>query len=696
VSANNCGNRLASEKSPYLLQHADNPVDWYPWGDEAFKRAQTEDKPIFLSIGYSTCHWCHVMERESFEDQEIARMLNDVFVCIKVDREERPDIDGVYMNVCQMMTGSGGWPLTIFLLPDKRPFFAATYIPKHAAYSRIGLIDLIPHVGMLWRTRRSEIEKTAEQALTGIKSILDEAQGTTTGNLDARTLNAAYEALERGFDGLRGGFGTAPKFPTPHNLVFLLRYYHRTGQRKALAMVEKTLQSMRMGGIYDHLGFGFHRYSTDASWLTPHFEKMLYDQALMAMAYTEAYQLTKKAEYERTLREIFTYVLRDMTSPDGAFYSAEDADSEGKEGKFYLWEEKEIRILLEDEEARVIIEAFCVKGEGNAAGLDDAPGQNILHVQLSLDQVASRMGVSVDLLGEALESGRRKLLRARNHRVRPLRDDKILTDWNGLMCVALAKGGQILGDETYVDAARRSMGFILTSLRSPDGRLLHRFRDGHAAITATADDYAFAVWALIELYEATFDASHLETALNLTDLQVTHFWDPRGGFFFTPDDGEPLPIRQKEIYDGAIPSSNSVAMLNLLRLSRMTGRQDLEEKSRQLADVFAKKVDEFPTGYTQLLQGLDFALGPAFEIVLSGVNTQQDMGDMMRAIWQTYAPNTVVLFIPEHGADAMISLAPFAASYRSIGGKATAYVCRGHECSLPTTDASQMLALLNA
>jgi uncharacterized protein YyaL (SSP411 family) len=635
------------------------------------------------------------MERESFEDPEVARMLNDIFVCIKVDREERPDIDGIYMNVCQMMTGSGGWPLTIFLLPDKRPFFAATYIPKYGAYGRVGLMDLIPQIGVLWKTRRNEIEKAAEHALLGMKSILDGKQRTTGGSIDARTLDVAYQALEGRFDRDQGGFGTAPKFPTPHNLVFLLRYYHRTGRHEALAMAEKTLQCMRMGGIYDHLGFGFHRYSTDASWLVPHFEKMLYDQALTAMAYAEAYQLTGKAEYERTLREIFEYVLRDMTAPEGGFYSAEDADSEGVEGKFYLWEEAEIRDLLEDEEARAVIDTFRIKPDGNASGLDHSSGKNILHLQLPPDQAAFRLGTSVEAFEKALESGRRKLLRARSRRVRPLKDDKILTDWNGLMCAALARGGQALEDNVYIEAARRSIDFVLTSLRSPDGRLLHRFREGQAAIRANLDDYAFLVWALMELYESTFNAQYLDKSLDLTDLQIAHFWDPRGGFFFTPDDGEQLPLRQKEVYDAAIPSGNSVAILNLLRLARITGRQDLEEKSKQTIDAFSDKIEEFPMGYTQFLQGLDFALGPAFEVVLSGNETGQDMRDMIAALRKTYAPNKVVLLVPENGADEVISLAPFAASYHSLDGKATAYVCKGQRCELPTTDASQMITHLN-
>lgn len=688
------GNRLALEQSPYLLQHATNPVDWYPWGDEAFLRAETEDKPIFLSIGYSTCHWCHVMERESFEDQEVARMLNEIFVCVKVDREERPDIDGIYMNVCQVMTGSGGWPLTIFLLPDKRPFFAATYIPKYASYGRLGLTELIPQIGVLWKTRRSEIEGSADQALAEIKTIVHARQRAGRNSLDERTLAAAYEALERRFDSQYGGFGKAPKFPTPHNLIFLLRYYHRTGRQNALSMVEKTLQSMRMGGIYDHVGFGFHRYSTDPSWLVPHFEKMLYDQALMAMAYTEAYQLTGKPEYGRTVREIFEYVLRDMTSPEGAFYSAEDADSEGVEGKFYLWDEQEIRNILNREEARAVIEAFNVQPKGNAEGLDQGSCKNILYLHGSPEQVASRTGIPIDALGPLLDGGLQKLFQARNNRVRPLRDDKILTDWNGLMCAALARAGLILGDDTYVEAARRSINSILMTMTSPDGRLLHRFRDGHAAIKANLDDYAFVVWALIELYESTFDIHYLEKALSFTDLKIARFWDSHGGFFFTPDDGEPLPIKQKEVYDGAIPSGNSVALLNLLRLSRVTGRQDLEEKSQQLSEAFSHSIGEFPMGCTHLLQGLDFALGPTLEVVLAGVKDREDMRHMIKAIGQTYRPNKAVLFVPEHDHDSVVRLAPFAAPYRSVDGKATAYVCRGQQCGLPTTETTQLISEL--
>ncbi|MGH7800489.1 MAG: thioredoxin domain-containing protein [Thermodesulfobacteriota bacterium] len=689
-------NRLINEKSPYLLQHANNPVDWYPWGEEAFEKARKENKPIFLSIGYSTCHWCHVMERESFEDPEVAKLMNEIFVSIKVDREERPDIDSIYMTVCQMMTGSGGWPLTIIMTPDKKPFFAGTYFPKESRFGRIGMTQLVPRIKEIWTTKRDEIVNSANQITSALQQATKESHGE---KLDDSTLKVAYNQLAERFDTVHGGFGRAPKFPTPHNLLFLLRYSKRTGNEEASEMVEKTLQAMRLGGIYDHVGFGFHRYSTDAEWFLPHFEKMLYDQALLAMAYIEAYQVTGKEEYEKTAREIFTYVLRDMTSSQGGFYSAEDADSEGEEGKFYLWKEEEIRAVLGEEEVDLIIEMFNVEGGGNFS--EEATGRNtdrnILHLKKSIPVIAYQLKTSEQELEQRLEAAREKLFSFREKRIHPHKDDKILTDWNGLMIAALAKGAQVFNEPKYAEAAKRASDFILKNLRKPDGRLLHRYRDGQAAVQAHVDDYAFLTWGLLELYETTFDINCLQTAIDLNRDLITHFWDDKsGGFYFTADDGENLLLRNKEIYDGAIPSGNSAAMLNLLRLDRITANSDFEEKAEKIGSAFSKTVKQFPAAHTELMVALDFGVGPSYEVVIVGDSQADDTKAMIKAIRRQFVPNKVVLLRQtEKEEPDIIRIAEFTKSQLSLDGKATAYVCLNYVCKLPTTDISKMLELLN-
>ena len=597
---NRQANHLIKEKSPYLLQHAYNPVDWHPWGDAAFDKARADDKPIFLSIGYSTCHWCHVMEKESFENTDVAKLMNETFVCIKVDREERPDIDSAYMAVCQMMTGSGGWPLTIIMMPDKRPFFAGTYIPKESRSSRIGMFDLIGKVKELWQLRRKDVMDSAEK-ITHALSSASEIQGEE--ELGETIIKETFERLSQIFDAGHGGFGYAPKFPTPHHLTFLLRYWKRTGDAQALLMVEKTLSAIRLGGIYDHIGFGFHRYSTDSEWFLPHFEKMLYDQALIAMAYIEAYQATGKEEYKKTAQGIFTYVLRDMTDKDGGFYSAEDADSEGEEGRFYQWTTEEIHKTLSKEDAKFIIKVFNLEEEGNftdeATGIRN--GRNILYLKRPLAEMAADFNATEAELKNRIEAARHRLFISRGQRIRPQMDDKILTDWNGLMIAALAKGGRAFNEPEYIEAAKRAAGFILKKMRDANGRLYHRYRDGEVALSGFLDDYAFFIWGLIELYEATFDVSYLKSALEFNNILLNHFWDKNnGGFYLTSDAAEVVLIRKKEIYDGAAPSGNSAAMLNLLRLGRMTGNQELEQKASQISRYFSKTISQAPHGHTFL------------------------------------------------------------------------------------------------
>ncbi len=692
-------NKLISEKSPYLLQHAQNPVDWYPWGAAAFNRAHKENKPIFLSIGYSTCHWCHVMEKESFEDPEVAQLLNETFVCIKVDREERPDIDNTYLTVCQMMIGSAGWPLTIIMTPDKKPFFATTYIPKETRFGRIGMKEIVPSIKTLWEGRRNELLTSAEQITGAVEQIAHEAQGSLGGELGESTLKTAYDQLARSFDAQNGGFGTAPKFPTPHNLMFLLRYWKRTGDKRALAMAEKTLEAMRLGGIYDHVGFGFHRYSTDSRWFLPHFEKMLYDQALLAMAYIEAYQATDgKGAYEQAAREIFSYVLRDMTNREGGFYSAEDADSEGEEGRFYLWTLDEVRHVLSQEEADLITEVFTMKKNGNfveeATGRET--GKNILVLKKPLAAIASDLAIPLEELIQRLGTARARLLEARARRVHPHKDDKILTDWNGLMIAALAKGAQAFEEPLYENAARRSADFILANMVDAKGRLYHRYRDGEAAIGAFLDDYAFLTWGLIEVYETTFESRYLQKAIDLNAMMLKYFWDGKGGgFYFTADDADRVLVRKKEIYDGAVPSGNAVAMSNFLRLARLTGHQEYEEKAAALSRAFSDSIAPSPGAYTQFMIALDLARGPSYEVVIVGDPQAEDTKAMVGALRKAFVPNKVVIFRPagEEAPD-ITSLAGFTKDLAYLNNKATAYVCRAFRCELPTTEAHQMLALL--
>jgi uncharacterized protein YyaL (SSP411 family) len=685
-------NHLGSEKSPYLLQHADNPVEWYPWGEEAFEVARREDKPIFLSIGYSTCHWCHVMAHESFEDPMVAQLMNDNFVNIKVDREERPDIDGIYMTVCQMMTGSGGWPLTIVMTPDREPFFAGTYFPKEGRFGRAGMTDLVPTISKLWRERREDVLESAGQITT---AVAEQASSYGGEEMDDRFLNTAALQLNQRFDEDHGGFSDAPKFPSPHQLTFLLRYWRREADEWSLEMVTRTLKAMRKGGVYDQVGLGFHRYSTDAQWLLPHFEKMLYDQAGLLIAYTEAYQATGDPEHRRIAEEIIEYVLRDMTSPEGAFYSAEDADSEGEEGKFYVWTMDELEDALGKDDAAVAAKVWGATQGGNfreeASGR--TTGSNVLHLPEDIQDQAMALSMPHKELEQRMTTIRKRLLEARSERVRPGLDDKVLTDWNGFMIAALAKAGAALGKVDYVEAARRAAGFVLDNLRTSEGRLLHRYRDGEAAISGHLDDHAYLVWGLIELYEATFDKDHLEAAISISDIMSEHFWDAEdGGFFLTPDDGEELLVRPKEVYDGAMPSGNSVAMMDLLRLSHLTGDPGLANRAAEMGQAFSGEVGKMPSGFTQMMSALDMALGGGREVVIVGDPDGEDTKLMLDALRSPFMPNMVVLLKrPDECGEDIVGMAPFLIDHQQRDGKATAYVCRDHFCLNPTTDVQTML-----
>jgi uncharacterized protein YyaL (SSP411 family) len=686
-------NRLIHEKSPYLLQHAQNPVNWYPWGEEAFSRANREGKPVFLSIGYATCHWCHVMAHESFEDISIAALLNKDFICIKVDREERPDIDSIYMSVCQMLTGQGGWPLTVILTPEKKPFFAGTYIPKVSRFAMTGLTDLLPRITLSWQERRKDLVTAADE----ITAALHQEQESFKKDIpDISLLNGAYEELVVRFDTEYGGFGRAPKFPAPHTLLFLLRFWKRTGNKRALTMVEKTLSEMRLGGIFDQVGGGFHRYSTDAQWRVPHFEKMLYDQALLIMAYTEAYQATHNQEFRKTAEEIITYTIRDLTSPDGAFYSAEDADSAGGEGLFYLWTLREMEEVLGKDEVIRAIRIFNVTQSGNYYGPGTGMGQNILYRTQSRTGLATANGIPETDLELRLEAIRTSLFVARSQRSRPQLDDKILTDWNGLFIAALAYAARAFRNEDYLSAARKAMEFILIHMRDSNGGLLHRYREGEAAIPAFGDDYAFIIKGLIELYESSFEPYFLQSAIELNTLFLAQFWDGyRGGFFSTSDDAEILLVRKKEVYDGAIPSCNSVAFENLVRLAHLTGDTRMEERASELSLCFAPVVQHSPSAHAWYLCALDSAMGPHYDIVIVGERDTGDTRAMIEALENLYLPQILVLYRSKDQSDSMLNtISPFTTNLNAIDGKATAYICTGHSCTIPTTEPKRMLELL--
>ena len=693
-------NRLISEKSPYLRQHAGNPVDWYPWGEEAFDRARREDKPVFLSIGYSTCHWCHVMERESFADKDVARLLNGAFVCVKVDREERPDLDQYYMAVGQMLTGSGGWPLTIVMTPDKRPFFAGTYFPKEGRWGRLGLTDLVPRILEIWKTRREDIVRSAAGIFNAVREAQAHTEVSAAGQpeLGPGILDQAFRDFEANFDGRHGGFGSAPKFPLPHNSAFLLRYWKRTGNASALDMAERTLRAMSRGGIRDHLGFGFHRYATDGAWLVPHFERMLYDQALLAEVYANAYLATGNADFRRTAVETLEYVLRDLTAPQGAFYTAEDADSEGEEGRFYIWKKEEIDSALDGEQAALAEKVFGVRGEGNFAEQGgERDGRNILYEAEAAPEAAAELGIPQDRVEGMMAAIRTRLFQAREKRPRPFRDTKVLADWNGLMIGAFARVARITSDSRFLSAAEQAARFVLDRMRGAEGRLRHAFMEGEARIPAFLDDYAFVIKGLIELYEAGFEPRYLESAREFADIVMADFADKKSGGFYAVSADTELPGRAKEVYDGAVPSGNSVMLMNLLRLARMTGRQDLEDAAGRLTDAFAGQVGARPAMHAEFLCGLDYAFGPATEVVVVGRRDNARAEALLGALARAYLPTVVTLFKPVGEADAAArieALAPFTRDMKEVDGSPAAYVCTAGRCLRPVTTPADLLKLL--
>ncbi len=692
VPAERKPNRLINELSPYLLQHAWNPVDWHPWGEEAFSEAKKGERMIFLSIGYATCHWCHVMERESFEDSDVAAVLNQYYVPIKVDREERPDLDQLYMAASQALSGSGGWPLNMVLTPDRKPFFAMTYVPKERRFGNPGIIEILSGIARMWQEDRKNLLAAADSVVARIEEAREKGRSPQRSALDA-----GFESLLLNYDRMNGGFGLAPKFPLPHNLFFLLRFARIRGDDRAVMMVETTLRSMTMGGIYDHIGFGFHRYSTDARWLVPHFEKMLYDQALMAMSLIEGFQVTGNSSFGKTARECLLYVDQEMTSPGGGFFSAQDADTEGEEGGYYLWTRKEIEELLPEELFRVTADTWHLTTAGNFVDTvtGERIGKNIIHLTRQRDELARQAGMSSQELDALLESARQILYQARGKRERPLTDDKVLTDWNGLMIAAFSRAARVFSDTGCAGDAKKAADFVLGTMRTGDGGLLHRFRSGKAGIDGMATDYAFLIFGLTELYMATFRPFYLSAAADLQGFFDEHFWDgKKGGYFSAPAGREDLIVRQKDFYDGAIPSANSVAFTNLHRLSLLTGDVTYEKKASELARIYAALLSRSPAAYTFFLSGLSGIFGPATSVVIAEGEDSEAAREMIHALDHGFYPFTVVLKKTADSGRELSDIAPFTREMVPVEGKSTAYVCSKRSCSRPVTGLQEMLSLV--
>src|SRR5262245_3440571 len=686
-------NRLVHEKSPYLLQHAYNPVDWHPWGDEAFATARREDKPIFLSVGYSTCHWCHVMERESFEDSALAESLNAWFVPVKVDREERPDVDRVYMNAAFALTGGGGWPLSVFLTPDGKPFYAGTYFPPRARGGLPGFLDLLRGIHEAWVERRPQVDASAADLSRAIeRAVRLEPDPQATRLADLR--HVGYEHLEHMFDERWGGFGTAPKFPQPSYFYFLFREWAAHGNARARDMALITLRRMAMGGIHDHLGGGFHRYATDAEWRVPHFEKMLYDQAQLASAYLEAYQVSGDRSFAAVARDVLDYVARDLTGREGAFFSAEDADSpdaQGRieEGAYYAWTVSEIESILDRDEAHAFLAHYGVTPEGNCEH-----GKSVLHATDSIEETAKRLGVPAAKLEASLSRDRERLLAARAGRARPHLDDKVLAGWNGLMISAFARAAAVLDSPSDLARARRAADFAWDHLWDEKTKTLHRrYRDGEVAIAAELSDYAFLTQGFLDLFEAGFEPRDLERALTLADRQIALFWDEsQGGFFDTAEGADPhLFVRGKEAHDGAEPSGNSVAFANLARLARLTERADLTEKAKRTLDLFASHAGRSPLAMTQLWGAAYLLDGKPAQVVVAGQREASDTRALLAAARARFAPGLVVLLADGgEGQKALARHLEYLNAARPVDGHAAAYLCENYACGLPTTSAEEL------
>jgi uncharacterized protein YyaL (SSP411 family) len=678
-------NRLAGESSPYLLQHKDNPVDWYPWGPEAFARAKAEDKPVFLSIGYSTCHWCHVMEHESFEKERVAEVLNRDFVSIKVDREERPDVDDIYMSAVQAMTGSGGWPLSLFLTPQGQPFYGGTYFPPDGRYGRPGFEALLGSIAGAWKTRRRELEASASQMVEVLNAG---ASGIPGGEkVGPAALEAAARALRASFDEAEGGFGGAPKFPPAMRLELLIRYGYRTGEPSARRMVETTLEKMAAGGMYDQVGGGFHRYSVDARWLVPHFEKMLYDNAMLARVYLVAHRAFGNAEFARIARETLDYLLQEMTPKGGGFFAAQDADSGGHEGTFYVWNLESLEEAVGKEAAPLVAARFGVTRDGNFEG-----GQTVLSVVRSVPQLAADFGLSEARVSELLEESRRKMYEVRSRRVWPGTDEKLLTDWTALAISAFALAGRLLGQPRYEEAARRAADRILANCRR-ERELLHREKDGKADIPGFASDYANFVEALLDLYEASFEPRYFRAALELQEEFDARFTDPRGGYFFATEGHDGLILRPKELLDGATPASNSVAAMNLLRLASFTGEEKYSKRAEAIFSLLSGYLTRAPIALPRLLCALDYSSDAPREVVLAGERGTDGFEQLREAVFASKRLNRVVAHADK--AMSLAGLSPLVEGRAPSDGQALAYVCENFACRRPTSDPAELTSSLD-
>ncbi len=658
-------NRLIFSGSPYLLQHAENPVDWYPWCEEAFARAAREDRPVFLSIGYATCHWCHVMERESFVDLEVAAVLNRHFVAIKVDREERPDVDDRYMAAAQILKGGGGWPLNVFLTPDRKPFYVTTYMPKEPRPGSTGFIELLEKIADVWKNQRDVVESSCE---TILKDLAEGSEPTPAPIPGGEVLQGAFRQVDLIYDQNWGGFGTAPKFPRPIFINFLLRFWNRMKDSSALHMAVHSLRMMRCGGIYDQLGFGFHRYAVDRKWLVPHFEKMLYDQGMLAIAYLEAFQATGDINFKRVAEEIFTFVLDEMTSPEGGFYSARDADTGGVEGKYYVWATDEVKKVIGDDNAAKIFQLFGLTEEGNFEG------ENIFHLNMPVEEFAAREGVSPETFRDSLESWRIRLLSAREKRAKPLRDEKILTSWNGLMIAALARGYAVTGDRRYMEHADRAAKFVKERLVAENGRLQRSHYQGGASIPAFLEDYAFFVWGLAELYEATMSARYLQDAVYFCRETLRLFADDESyGLFDTGKDAENVLVKKKSYLDGVVPSGNSVAAMNFLKIGRITGKKSFIREGEGILRSLMGNVMTQPAGCLYSLIALDYLNGPEVDVTLVGKMEDPELRELQAAFAGRFIPHLVLHFRDDGEEE----------GYRTIGGRPAAYVCHDGICRPP-------------
>jgi uncharacterized protein len=678
-------NRLIHETSPYLRQHAHNPVDWYPWGTEALEASKKQDKPILLSIGYSACHWCHVMERESFENEDIARVMNQCFVNIKVDREERPDLDTIYMNYVQMTTGSGGWPMTVFLTPNQVPFFGGTYFPPDERYGRPGFPRICQTVYEAYRNRKSEIEASGPEIVQSLQSMnrMPDSEAAP----DAESLGRAFRNLAQRFDLTHGGFAGAPKFPGSMSLAFCLRHFHRTGLQPALDFVELSLEKMAYGGIYDQLGGGFHRYSVDAHWLVPHFEKMLYDNALLSRVYLDAYQATGNPLYRRIVEETLDYVTREMTHPEGGFYSTQDADSEGEEGKFFVWTQQEVEAVLGKQDGTLFCRYFDVTPAGNFEG------KNILNVPRSVEALAQEEQMPAEKLKAVIERSRRRLFAEREKRVKPHRDEKVLTSWNGLMLVSFASAASVLDREDYLEVAERNAQFVLNHL-AEGHKLLRTWKDGQAKLNGYLEDYANFIEGLLSLFEATGSRLWLEEAVRFNRTLLDQFWDEAGAsFYLTGRDHEQLIARVKDFYDNATPAGSSVAVFNLLKLSVLTGEGHYRQKAEANLRSMKPALERYPTGFGYLLEAADFFVGPVREIAVIGPRQNSTTRELLQTVYRSYLPNRIVALCDPSSSDSAREI-PLLEGKSLIEGKPAAYVCEDYVCQAPTTLPAELENLL--